>query len=296
MPRRLPPIESLRVLEACVRTASFTRAAAEIGLTSSAVSLRMRNLETELGIALFVRSGPRLEPTRAARELAERVAEALQLVRTAIEACRSAPALRLTVVPSFASRWLTPRLSRYHAFPHATAVRVDCSAELRTAEDFDLAIRTGVGAWPNFDLTRLMPVESAPMLSPALAATVELKSAADIALLPLLPHDDWPRWFRFAGVSVNVSRLRFCADEYPTHELDAAAAQEGAGVALLSPTLFASALTERKLLQPFEPVLCGPNWHYLLQKIGDERPSVRSFRSWLSNEVKAVMQSYWPGV
>src|ERR1044072_7945918 len=77
MRKRLPALESLRVLESCVRLGSFTRAADEIGVTAAAVSLRIRNLEAELGTRLFERSGPRLQATAAAVTLAARVGIAL---------------------------------------------------------------------------------------------------------------------------------------------------------------------------------------------------------------------------
>ena len=100
------------------------------------------------------------------------------------------------------------------------------------------------------------------MLSPALAATIELSEPADLAALPLLPHEDWPQWFREAGAE--HLNLRFYADDYSTHELDAAAAIDGTGVALLSPILFAPLVAEGKLIQPFQHVMRGPNWHYAL--------------------------------
>src|SRR4051812_6590974 len=201
MANRLPPLESLRILEACVRHSSFTHAANEIGLSAAAVSLRMRNLEHELGARLFERSGPHLRPTRSAYALAARVAETLRDVHAAVTELRSdTQPLRLTAPPSFASRWLAPRLARYHQQPDAVPIQVDCSAEVRRGGQFDLAIRTGLGSWPGFAIQRLMPVNATPMLSPALAATVRLDSPADLAKLPLLAHDDWPVWFREAKV------------------------------------------------------------------------------------------------
>lgn len=284
MTRRLPPIESLRVLDACVRHASFTCAATEIGVTPAAISLRIRNLESELGTVLFHRSGPRLKPTRAAEVLAIRLGEALRTMQTAVADCRgSAQALRLTAVPSFAARWLAPRLMRYHQRPDSIPIQLDSSIELRAPPDFDMAIRTGRGNWPNFELTRLMPVDATPLLHPALATSVRLSSPVDLARLPLLPHDDWPLWFRHAGV--RVPRLRFCADEYPTHDLDCVAAMAGAGVALLSPTLFASSIREGKLIQPFTHVMRGRNWHFLLLKPDETRSAVRNFRAWLQEEI-----------
>ncbi len=285
MRKRLPALESLRVLECCVRQGSFTRAADEIGVTAAAVSLRIRNLEAELGTRLFERSGPRLQATAAAIALAARVAEALREMQMAVATCRSElRTLRVTAPPSFASRWLAPRLARYHQRADAVPVQIDSSVDVRALDQFDVAIRTGSGAG-----TRLLPVEATLMLSPALASRVKLSSPVDLAKLPLLAHDDWPRWFQHVGVQ--VSRLSFCADEYPTHELDAAAAIEGAGVALLSPTLFASALQEGKLVQPFPTVMAGPNWHYLLVNPAAHPPSVQGFRAWLQAELISCTQT-----
>jgi LysR family transcriptional regulator, glycine cleavage system transcriptional activator len=288
MRKRLPALESLRVLECCVRLGSFTRAADEIGVTAAAVSLRIRNLEAEMNTRLFERSGPRLQATGAAITLAARVAAALSDMHAAVAVCRGdTQTLRVTAPPSFASRWLAPRLAGYHQRADAVPIQIDCSAEVRASADFDVAIRTGVG--PESFSGRLLPVEATPMLSPSLAATVKLSSPADLAKLPLLPHDDWPRWFHHVGV--RASRLRFCADEYPTHELDAAAAMEGTGVALLSPTLFASALREGKLVQPFPEVIAGPKWHFLLLNPAASVPAVQGFRAWLEAELRNSTQS-----
>jgi LysR family glycine cleavage system transcriptional activator len=156
MPKRLPALDSLRFLEAGARHANFTRAAAELGVTPAAVSLRIRDLEAELGVVLFRRSGPTVTPTEAGSVLAARVAQALGLLRAAVEDCRgAAEPLRVTAVPTFAMRWLTPRLAANHALPDAVPIRLDVSAELRPADGFDIAIRTGPGDWPGFEATAL---------------------------------------------------------------------------------------------------------------------------------------------
>jgi LysR family glycine cleavage system transcriptional activator len=280
---RQPALESLRFLEACVRHGNFTRAAAELGVTPAAVSLRIRDLEADLGMSFFRRSGPRLAPTEAGRELARRVAEALRLVRAAVDECVAASRpLRVTAVPTFALRWLAPRLARYRAIRDAAPIELDVSIELRTLEAFDVAIRTGTGGWPELDATPLMPVEATPMLSPVLAAAGALDSPADLGLRQLLPHDDWPRWFREAGA--DISELIYSPDDYFLHELQATAAADSAGVALLSPVFFASMIEEGKLLQPFAHTIKGPKWHYLLLKVGEKRPAVLGFRDWLKKE------------
>jgi LysR family glycine cleavage system transcriptional activator len=130
-----------------------------------------------------------------------------------------------------------------------------------------------------------MPVESTPMLSPTLASTIALSEPADLAALPLLPHDDWPLWFREAGAE--GLNLHFYADDYPTHELDATAAIGGAGVALLSPIVFGPLIRAGKLVQPFAHVMRGPNWHYALLDPRETRPQVRAFCAWLQEEARA---------
>ncbi|MGO4724714.1 MULTISPECIES: LysR family transcriptional regulator [unclassified Inquilinus] len=293
MLKRLPALESLRFLEACVRHGSFTRAAAELGVTPAAVSLRIRDLEAELEVTLFRRSGPKVTPTEAGVALAGRMAQALSVIRSAVDNCRdTADPLCVTAVPTFAMRWLTPRLAGYHALPDAVPIRLDVSAELRPGERFDIAIRTGSGDWPGFDAVALMPVEATPMLSPALAATVGLSSPADLAALPLLPHDGWQRWFHEAGAE--ASGLRFYADDYPTHELDASAAIEGAGVALLSPRFFGPLLRDGKLVQPFPHIIRGPAAHHILLQPGEARPVVLRFRDWLQDEARRQLDSPMP--
>jgi LysR family glycine cleavage system transcriptional activator len=286
MSKRLPPLESLRFVEACVRHGNFTRAAAELGVTATAVSLRIRDLEAQLGAKLFHRSGPRIAATEAGVALAGRIGEAFDLIRSAVEEFTSADqVLRVTAAPTFAMRWLTPRLAHYHSLAGAVPIKLDVSADVRTADDFDVAIRTGLGNWSGYQATVLFPVEATPMLAPTLRDERRISSPEDLAALPLLPYDDWPRWFSEAGIV--PPPLNFYADDYPTHELDATAAMEGAAVALLSPTLFAAQLREGKLIQPFPYVMRGPAEHYMLLKAGEKRPAVLRFRDWLCDEARA---------
>lgn len=280
----MPSLESLRVLEACVRNASFTRAAAELGVTPSAVSLRIRDLEADMGVALFLRAGPRVSATDAGKVLAARLGEALALIRAAVDACGdSRKALRLSAPPTFAARWLAPRLAEYHAPPEAVPIQLDVSAEVRAEGAFDLAIRTGLADWADFDSVRLMPVDATPMLSPTLQAGASLDRPEQLTELPLLQHEDWPRWFVEGGLS--ASTLHFVATTYPTHELDALAAVNGAGVALLSPTLFAPLLEKGALVQPFARTIMGPAWHYLLLHPGETRPAVLHLAAWITGQM-----------
>ena len=144
-----------------MRHGNFTRAAAELGVTPTAVSLRIRDLEAELGAELFYRSGPRIAATEAGAALAGRIGEAFEQIRLAVEAFRGRDhALRVTCAPTFGMRWLAPRLARYHALRGAVPIALDVAAELRSPQDFDVAVRTGLGAWRGFQATALFAVEA----------------------------------------------------------------------------------------------------------------------------------------
>lgn len=277
---RQPSLESLRILEVCVRHQSFTRASAELGLTPAAVSLRMRDLAADLGTPLFTRSGPRLRATDAALALATSIADAMQTIRSAVEACRDeVEPVRLTTTPVVAG-WLAPRLHRYHG----VKLQLDASIEMRDGEHFDLAIRSGdPGPWPDFDAAPFATTRSEPMLSPALAGEIELSSPADLAKLPLLPHEGWERWFARAGVARR--ELRFTSSYYPTYELDAAAAVAGIGVALLPVMFFSSWLQSGQLIQPFETGFGDPEDHMLLIRRKGARPGVQELGTWLLEEI-----------
>ncbi|MBP2484709.1 LysR family glycine cleavage system transcriptional activator [Rhizobium leguminosarum] len=256
-------------------------------LTPAAVSLRIRTLEAELGQPLFTRAGRRVVPTAAASVLANRVREALTGIGDALAEFQAAtPPLRLTAPPTFASRWLAPRLARYPA-PEASVIEVDVSAEIRDPGAFDVAIRTGRGGWAGLEEYRLAPVEVTPMLSPSLLGTRKLAAPEALADFALLPHPDWQQWFKEAQCATPQG-LRFLAVDYPTHELDANAALAGVGVALLSPSLFRPLLTEGRLIAPFPYVLSGPAWHFALIRSNDARQATRQLCAWLCEQAREV--------
>ena len=281
-----PSLESLRILATCVEAGSFARAAESLFLTPAAVSLRIRTLEAELDQPLFIRAGKRVIPTPAATLLARRVDQSLAGIAEALEEFHAAtPLIRVTAPPTFASRWLAPRLAHYKA-AGGQGIELDVSTDLRDPDAFDVAIRTGGGGWSGFVEHPLTPVEVTPMLAPSLLGSNRLASPLALEDFELLPHPDWETWFRQAGHPMPQG-LRFAAVEYPTHELNANAALAGAGVALLSPSLFAPLLAEGRLVAPFACVLKGPAWHFALMRSDDTRPAPQHFCTWLCEEARA---------
>jgi LysR family transcriptional regulator, glycine cleavage system transcriptional activator len=246
-------------------------------LSPAAVSLRIRTLEAELGEALFLRHGPQVAPTPKARALANRVRCGLNEVEAALNEFHNAtPPLRVTAPPTFAARWLAPRLSRYKG----GEIELDVSTDVREQAAFDVAIRTGRGDWPGFKIRRLSPVRLTPMLAPSLMASRARLTPEDLLDFTLLPHPDWDRWF-IEAVGALPAPLVFASVEYPTHELNASAAWAGEGVALLPPTFYEQFVRGGALVAPFKCTLEGPDWHFALSRADDARRATLEFCTWL---------------
>jgi LysR family glycine cleavage system transcriptional activator len=261
MRKRCPPLDSLRVLAACVRHGNFSRAAAELGITPTAVSQRMRALEAEMGVKLFKRHGPRLTTTDRAKALGQTLEQALSLMHAAVDDCRRVrQPLRVTCAPTFAARWLIPRLATYHSLPGANAIVLDNVQALSPAGSFDVAIRTGRGPWADHGAAKLMAEQRTPMFSPKWARG--RPSVRTLLQMPLISDPGWPAWFKRAGIA--DAKPKFVATRFPNYELEAQAAVQGIGAALLSPTLFADLCVQGVLTAPFRWMLEGPGGYWLL--------------------------------
>lgn len=282
MPRALPPLESLRVLAACVRHRSFSRAARELGLTPAAVSSRMRALEGQIGVTLFQRHGPRLTVSDPGVALAEEIDAALALMQSAVSRSQGAQrAIRVTCAPTFASRWLVPRLAEYHASTGAQPITLDATATLLGPAQFDVAIRSGAGPWRGFSAARLLPELGTPMLSPSLLRKKKRVSVERLLEIPLIPDSRWAEWFELAGQS--NAKPSFAATRFPTYELEALAAARGIGVALLSPVLFGEMCRQGELIAPFDTVVEGPASYWALWPEKAETPH---FVKWLQRQFR----------
>jgi LysR family glycine cleavage system transcriptional activator len=276
----LPSLDALRVLAACVRYHSFSRAAAELHITPAAVSHRIRTLEAQLGVRLFRRHGPTLITTDRAKALGQRVEHALSLVRVAIDHCRRIKhPLRVTCAPTFAARWLVPRLASYNTLPGADAFVLDATQAMLPSGTFDVAIRSGVGPWPGYYAARLLTEQGTPMLSPGLVPRATRLTVRRLLQLPLIPDPRWQQWFALAGVP--EAKPRFISTRFPNYELEAQAAVQGAGVALLSPRLFTELTTQGSLIAPFRWVVEGPESYWLLAT-SDSRES--HFARWIKSQ------------
>lgn len=287
MAARIPSLETLRIFDACARHMNFSRAAEELCITPAAVSQRIRSLETALGKPLFARNGPRIHLNGDGETLFRRTRAIMALARTAIDELQAFRTLRLTAAPTFASRWLAVHLPEFESRHPDIAVEIDASTDVRDADRYDIAIRSGAPDRADADATRLFAIEAAPMLSPQLLSGEQPTKPADLARLPMIPSADWPRWFAEQGLPApDMRAARRTA--YPSQDLAAQAALEGKGVALLSPRLFAAELASGRLIQPFPFTLSGPGHYWLVGPKTGGSPAARSFRDWLLERISGT--------
>ncbi|MBX9797766.1 LysR substrate-binding domain-containing protein [Sphingomonas sp.] len=269
----IPSLQSLRALEAAVRLESYSAAARELGLTHSAISHRVRELEARLGVRLFERQGQRMIPSARARALAEPVAQALALLAETFPAAQPArQPLRVSVLPSFAHRWLVPRLPAFRAAHPGIDLQLDARLELAAPgqRGIDAGLRYGGGAWPGLVATRLAGERLFPVWAPAYAERLGLATPADLARATLLRHlrQHWQPWFAAAGVALAEPR------NGPMYEdagllLEAAAA--GEGVALARGLLVARDLAAGRLVAPFAIAVDDQSAYYLVRPAAPRR-------------------------
>ncbi len=290
---QLPPLASVRVFEAAARHLSFTRAAAELGMTQAAVSYQIKQLEDRVGTPLFRRLTRRLELTDTGLRLAGPVADALGRLAEAFATARASEdnALKITALFTFAATWLVPRLGRFErAHPHLS-VWLDSSNRMidLLTEDVDIGIRVGHGEWPGLVAERLLPVALSPMASPALIQSIGgVETPLDLLKLPMFREDDdsWEAWFAEVGHVVAPGIAR--GVRLDNQQIMGRAAVEGHGVALLNPPFFADEIAAGRLVQPFAHRLHSRRSYFMVYpKSRAHAAKIQAFRTWILAEIAA---------
>ncbi len=297
--RRLPPLNALRAFESAARHLNFSRAADELSVTPGAVSQQIQNLEDYVGASLFKRTSRGLLLTDSAqtalpalREAFDRLAEAASLLTAAVDGRR----LTLTAPPSFAAKWLMPRLGGFEA-AHPQ-VDVWLSADMALVDfastDVDLAIRYGPGPYPGLEAARLMGESVLPVMSPELAAANPLVTPADLARHVLL-HDgspvadescpDWVMWLAARGVrGFDASR----GPRFNQSSMVIEAAVAGRGVALAKRALAQDDLDAGRLVAPMLINTSVDHAYFVVHpKAKGRLPQVKAFVSWIKAEAAA---------
>ena len=193
---------SLRVFVSVAGHLSFTRAADALGVTASAASLQIRALEEYLGRRLFRRNGRQVNLTNEGATLLPRVQRALEELERAVDEVRldqPVGPLRVTTLTSFLQMWLLPRLVRFRATHPEIDLHVHTSADAVdfVQEDFHLAIRFGMGNWPNLRAEKVLDEWLLPVCTPALRASHgPVRTADDLKRYPLVHSvsEPWTAW------------------------------------------------------------------------------------------------------
>ncbi|GGF35088.1 LysR family transcriptional regulator [Aliidongia dinghuensis] len=291
MERRLPPLNGLRAFEAAARLLSFTRAAAELSVTQSAVSHQIRGLEDRLGIALFKRMPGALVLSEAGEALLPIVADAFDRLAEGVASViehEVKGVLTVNVSPSFAVRWLAPRLGRFRErFPGIELHLLTSNYYTDFArEGVDAAIRHGDGAWPGLHADRFLDDQVYPVCSPKLLEGPHaLKAPENLrhhVLLDLINRPYWPRWLAAAGVPDLKPRDLVLFDDIG-FGLEAAIA--GMGIAMGRSTILGDDLLQGRLVRPFALDMPGRYGFYLVcpEAIAN-RPKIARLRAWLKDE------------
>lgn len=298
----LPPFLALRVFEAAARLESFSRAADELDISPGAVSQHIKALEEFSGQPLFRRLGRSVELTDAGRAAFVHAGSVLSEMLQAGRAMRTATRGRrvsISTPPSFASKWLIPRLGAFQDAHPEVEVRLSADMTLTdfSSSDIDMAVRYGPGAYENLHTERLMAESVVVVCSPRFAEQIgPLKSASDLTGLALI-HDDaperdpscpsWKMWFAARGHRrADVERgLRFNQSS-----LAIEAAVEGKGMVLAKRQLAQRDLNEGRLVAPLAEEEAAPVAfaYWLVWPRGRRfEPSQMAFLTWLREQVIA---------
>jgi len=300
--RHLPPLNSLRAFEAAARHLSFTKAASELHVTPAAISHQIKALEEHCGAVLFRRLTRSLALTEtgqaalpALREGFDKLAEAAERLSPMVES----GVLTVSVAPSFAAKWLLPRLERFRETQPGFDIRIDATHGLADFDTggIDIALRYGRGDYPGLVSERLMAETVFPVCSPGLlGGDRAISRPADLARHTLIhvswqsadaEAPNWRMWLKAAGMET------IDAKRGPRFNMDSMAIQaaiDGQGVALANGALVADDLAFGRLVRPFQrttdetTMFC---YYVVYPEMHGQNRKVRAFRDWVMAEAGA---------
>ena len=292
MSPRLPPLNACRAFELAARLGSFARAAAELNVTSTAISHHVKALEAWTGRRLFTRRNNAIVLTDAAHLLAPVVTDALERIAGGVQALTgtSGPSLlSISVQPDFALKWLIPRLPRFAALHPAVELRLVTAYRSLDflSEDLDLAIRylepaelieaDGALRAEPLLLADLLPIAS-PALFPQGGAVDPARLRTSTLLHVMGAPEDWRRWLAAAGIT-DIDPTR--GPKFDSYALSGEAAAQGWGVALGRIGFIEADIAAGRLTAPFAPRLAGQRAWVMLSARRSRKPVVAALRSFL---------------
>src|SRR5215831_4137221 len=296
--RNLPSLDLLKGFEAAARNLSFTKAAAELFVTQSAVSRQIQALEEQLGVPLFRRSHRELRLTEEGQTLYKTSAEVLRLLRDVAGRLGARPGmLTVTTTTSFSAMWLVPRLNEFRRMHPGIDMRLDATNDIQDLEreGIDVAIRYCTPRTAGSGAVRLFGEQVFPVCSKSLLAGKTLRSPSDLSGQVLLHYDDayrrypwlsWEVWFELTKTQdvKPAGTLRFSHYDQVMQ-----AAIDGQGIALGRSRFVTHWVKQGKLVLPFgKRYMSAPSdsrAYYLIPSTRSaSRPEVAKFARWLQQQ------------
>ena len=301
MNRNLPPLNALRAFESAARNLSVSLAAVELCVSPAAISHQIRLFEDYIGLPVLARSGRGVALTDAGKAALGPIQGGFtrfQEAMDAIDALGETGVLNVSVAPSFASKWLLPRLHEFQALHPQIDVNVSASVQLVdfARNNVDVAIRYGGGSYSDLHSEKLLAESVYPVCSPELLQSgLPLTSLADLAAHTLL-HDDspdndpscpgWDMWLRAAGhAEIDATR----GPRFNQASLVLESALLGRGVALAKSTLADADVKAGRLVRLFSTTKqVNFAYYFVSPRAKLNLPKVSFFRAWLGAKTGIV--------
>lgn len=294
-------LDSLRILDIAARFSSFTKAGQEMGMTQSAISQQIKKLEEVLGVPLFDRSGRRIVLTSQGERLWEATRQALSIIDHTVHEIASDQSHETMVIrtyPSFASRWLMPRMQRLREFEPLVDFSIEADVELPDfmADRVDVAITYGKLQRPEWTQLYLFGDAVFPVCTQEFLKSHKLAGLSDLRREFLL-HDslqdcaystNWDKWLNHFGVTLSAYGTGM---SFSMASLTIEGALAGQGVALGRLSLVGSELRAGALVRPFKQVLHEDGFYLTYPKHFGDRVAVQRFREWLQGQASEYQRS-----
>ena len=290
----MPPLNAVRAFEAAARHRSFRLAAEELHVTPGAVSQQIKLLEEWLEVRLFNRGTQGVTLTDAGDRFFLPLTDALQCIARAAASLRPASvsqALTITVLPSFAVKWLVPRLGQFRSAHPSIAVRIDARPTLADfrGQAVDVGLRLGQGNYSGMHAVFMMAEEFYPVCSPRLLESgPPLKRPEDLIHHTLLHDESYSQWQRWATVHQvpNVTPQQGLVFNDAAMVLQAV--MDGQGVALTRSGLAALDVAEGRLVRLFDlPLPADQAYYVVCREDRRNEPAISAFRDWVLAEAQA---------
>lgn len=291
MPRKLPPLNSLRAFEVAARHLSFTKAAEELFVTQAAISHQIKALEEFLGVQLFLRRNRKLLLTDEGQLYWPKIRDVFEKLVNATEQVKAKGAtgsLTVSVIPTFATLWLVPRLAEFNELYPDIDVRIKASdTEVDfVREDVDVAIYYGKGEYDGLISDRLFEEHLTPVCAAQLLEKKPLETPEDLknhTLLHDISTDEWRIWLKHADIAgIDLEH----GPVFSHSGMVLQAARHGQGVAMGHSVLTEMDLESGRLIAPFDIVVdSGFSYDLVCPENSHDRPKIVAFREWLLSKV-----------